>query len=163
MRSYDSAPRPPPSSPPPSRQQVVSLSQSSCVSPVELTNWRGREWWARSQIIRPRESLALYKSFNTLCSTATGCGQIKGLYTRLDWPELGICGFGNVNLTCLRYNADATLQRKSHLCVPFLGISRPQYQFPHSSVCERFIYVLYSQDRSTYFLHQNRHTDHGNI
>jgi len=70
--------------------QVVSLSQSSCVSPVELTNWRGREWWARSQIIRPRESLTLYKSFNTLCSTATGCGQIKGLYTRLDWPARDI-------------------------------------------------------------------------
>jgi hypothetical protein len=32
---YDSAPRP---HPPPSCQQVVSLSQSSCVSPVELNN-----------------------------------------------------------------------------------------------------------------------------
>ncbi len=41
-----------------------------------------------------------------------------------------------------------TLQRKYHLCIPFLGIARPQSQFPHSCVCERFIY---SQDRSTYF------------
>jgi hypothetical protein len=32
-----------------------------------------------------------------------------------------------------------TLQRKSHLCIPFLGIARPQPQFPHSFVCERFI------------------------
>jgi hypothetical protein len=32
-----------------------------------------------------------------------------------------------------------TLQRKSHLCIPFLGIARPQPQFPHSCVCERFI------------------------
>ncbi len=39
------------------------------------------------------------------------------------------------------------LQRKSHVCIPFLGIARPQSQFPYSSVCERFIY---SQDRSTY-------------
>ncbi len=31
------------------------------------------------------------------------------------------------------------LQRKSHLCIPFLGIARPQPQFPHSCVCERFI------------------------
>ncbi len=33
----------------------------------------------------------------------------------------------------------AALQRKSHLCIPFLGIARPQPQFPHSCVCERFI------------------------
>jgi hypothetical protein len=41
-----------------------------------------------------------------------------------------------------------TLQGKYHLCIPFLGIARPQSQFPHSCVCERFIY---SQDQSTYF------------
>ncbi len=32
------------------------------------------------------------------------------------------------------------LQRKSHLFIPFLGIARPQPQFPYSCVCERFIY-----------------------
>ncbi len=32
-----------------------------------------------------------------------------------------------------------TLQRKHHLCISFLGIARPQPQFPHSCVCERFI------------------------
>ncbi len=42
----------------------------------------------------------------------------------------------------------AALQGKSHLCNPFLGIVQPQSQFPHSCVCERFIY---SQDRSKYF------------
>jgi hypothetical protein len=52
------------------------------------------------------------------------------------------------------------LQRKSHLCIPFLGIARPQPQFQHSCACERFIK---SQDRSTYFLQQNRETDRGNI
>ncbi len=52
------------------------------------------------------------------------------------------------------------LQRKSHLCIPFLGIARPQSQFPHSCVCERFIY---SQGWSTSFLQQNRQIDRGNI
>jgi hypothetical protein len=32
-----------------------------------------------------------------------------------------------------------TLQRKSPLYIPFLGIARPQPQFQHSCVCERFI------------------------
>jgi hypothetical protein len=41
-----------------------------------------------------------------------------------------------------------TLQGKSHLYIPLLGIAQPQSQFPHSCVCERFIY---SQDWSTYF------------
>jgi hypothetical protein len=46
-----------------------------------------------------------------------------------------------------------TLQRKSHLCIPFLGIARRQSQFPHSCVCERFIY---SQDRYTWLQHIKR-------
>ncbi len=53
-----------------------------------------------------------------------------------------------------------TLQRQFRLYIPFLGIARPQLQFPHSCVCERFIYY---QERSTYFLQQNRHTHRGNI
>ncbi len=53
-----------------------------------------------------------------------------------------------------------TLQRKSHFCIPFLGILRSQSKFPHSWVCERFIY---SQDRSTYFLQQNRQINRGNV
>jgi hypothetical protein len=39
-----------------------------------------------------------------------------------------------------------TLQRISHLCIPFMRIAQPQSQLPHSCVCERFIY---SQDRFT--------------
>ncbi len=41
-----------------------------------------------------------------------------------------------------------TLQKKSPLCIHFLGIAQPKSQFLHSCVCERFIY---SQDLSTYF------------
>ncbi len=52
------------------------------------------------------------------------------------------------------------LQRQFRLYIPFLGIARPQPQFPHSCVCERFIY---SQNRSTYFLQQKRQTHRGNI
>ncbi len=40
-----------------------------------------------------------------------------------------------------------TLQRKSHLAVPRKEVARPQSQFPHSCVCERFIY---SHNRSAY-------------
>jgi hypothetical protein len=32
-----------------------------------------------------------------------------------------------------------TLQRKSPLYIPFLGIARPQPQFQHSCVCEQFL------------------------
>jgi hypothetical protein len=60
---YDLAPPQPPFS----RQQVVSLTQSSCVSLVQLTDRRGCGG-VRSQILRRRESQALYKSFNTVLS-----------------------------------------------------------------------------------------------
>jgi hypothetical protein len=61
----------PPLPSPLSRQQVVSLSQSTCVvcrRSSLLTGEVGGGEWARSQIIRPRESLALYKSISTLGS-----------------------------------------------------------------------------------------------
>ncbi len=51
-----------------SRQQILSLSQSSCVSPVDCRAYWRETGWRRSRIIRPRESLVLYKSFKTLCS-----------------------------------------------------------------------------------------------
>ncbi len=55
---------------------------------------------------------------------------------------------------CSNYTATAI-----RLYIPFLGIARPQPQFPHSCVFERFIY---SQDHYTYFLQQNRQTHRGN-
>ncbi len=55
-----------------------------------------------------------------------------------------------------------TLQRKSHFCILFPGIARPQSQFPHSCVFDRFTVYIYFQDRSTYFLQQNRQIDRGN-
>jgi hypothetical protein len=64
-------------------------------------------------------------------------------------------------ITLVSFWEDYTaLQRQFRLYIPFLGIARPQPQFPHSCVCERFIY---SQDRSTYFLQQKMQAHHGNI
>jgi hypothetical protein len=54
----------------------------------------------------------------------------------------------------------STLQRQFRLYIPFLGIGRPQPQFPHSCDFERF---MYSQVWSTYFLQQKRQTHSGNI
>ncbi len=48
------------------------------------------------------------------------------------------------------------LQRKSHLCISRKGIVRPQSQYPHSCVCEQFIYIPRMGPRS-------RQTDCGNI
>jgi hypothetical protein len=76
-------------------------------------------------------------------------GQLKVLYCcPMSRTKPGACSttlfflFGQWMCSSL-----STLQRKSHLCIPFLGIARPQSQFPHSCVYERFIY---SQNRSTY-------------
>ncbi len=46
------------------------------------------------------------------------------------------------------YLSRPALQRKLHLCILRKRFARPQSKFPHSCVCELFIY---SQDRSTYF------------
>jgi hypothetical protein len=58
---YDLAPY----SPPPSPSPVSSLSPPVCRQSSLLTE-EGESGWGRSQIIRMRESLVLYKSFNTL-------------------------------------------------------------------------------------------------
>ncbi len=52
------------------------------------------------------------------------------------------------------------LQRRSDLCIPRNEPSQPCSQFPHSCICERFIY---SQYRSPFFLQHNRKTDSGNM
>ncbi len=43
-----------------------------------------------------------------------------------------------------------TLQRKSHLCIPFLGIARPQPQFPHSCVPFMCLWAIHIVPRSVY-------------
>jgi hypothetical protein len=51
-------------------------------------------------------------------------------------------------------------RRKLETNIPKNGIARPHSQFPHSCVCERFIY---SHDRSAYSAAVNMWTDPGNI
>ncbi len=47
---------------------VVSLFFHLCVADrTILTEWGGQRGWARSQSLRPREILALYKSFSNHC------------------------------------------------------------------------------------------------
>jgi hypothetical protein len=58
------------------------------------------------------------------------------------------------------YSICHTLQRKSHLCIPSLGIARPQSQFPHSCVCEH-LYI--PRIGPGIWLQQNRQTDPVNI
>jgi hypothetical protein len=52
-----------------------------------------------------------------------------------------------------------TLQRKSHLCIPFLGIARPQSLVPHSCVCDLHIPRIGPH----IFLQQKRQIGRGNI
>ncbi len=60
--------------------------------------------------------------------------------------RINICFiFANIRFEA-NITAHPTLQRQFRLYIPFLGIARPQPQFPYSCVCERFIY---SQDRSS--------------
>ncbi len=76
--------------------------------------------------------------------------KMESTTTICPWPILdSLCWVAN---PCHFY----TLQRKSDLCIPFLGIARPESQFPYSCVCERFIY---SKDWSTYVPAANRQTD----
>ncbi len=65
MLSYDLVP--PPTSSPLSRDSVVSLSQSSCVSQLELNDGRGGGGGGGGAKLydRPRESLVLYKTGKT--------------------------------------------------------------------------------------------------
>ncbi len=73
-RSYDLVPRPPWTPPP---LPLVSSTEET------LEDWEGKrdnllpeeggKGWARSQIIRPQESLVLDESFNTLLFEHTGC------------------------------------------------------------------------------------------
>jgi hypothetical protein len=62
-------------------------------------------------------------------------------------PDLHRCIFcAEMELGCL-VNPDLNPERKFETNIAAKGIARPQSQFPHSWVCERFIY---SQDGCAY-------------
>ncbi len=127
MRSNDSAPRPPPSLPP-SHQQVVSLSLSSCLSPVKLTYWR--EGAGEGPGVEPNQKTTrkpvLYESFNTL--------SLSYKYTRLVYfflQDLELWGgdFYTDEMDCLLSTIGAQLNRS--LCKRV----QPMIQFIKKSVC----------------------------
>ncbi len=72
MRPYDSPPRPPCTPHFPSSSCLSFLVFLSRHSPVELTEGEEGRGWARSQIIQPRESLAI-QSFNHSILSAWTC------------------------------------------------------------------------------------------
>jgi hypothetical protein len=56
----------PPTPPPLPSVSSTSESHRKTEKKRQLSDWRGGKGWARSRILRPQESLVLYKSFNTL-------------------------------------------------------------------------------------------------
>jgi hypothetical protein len=73
--------------------------------------------------------------FAKTVSIISGTGVMTNLVVFID-PGWG----DKVNYGIVSSYRPATLQRKSHLCFLFMGIARPQSQFPLSCVYERFIY-----------------------
>jgi hypothetical protein len=65
-----------------------------------------------------------------------------------------------VNNLCIVQPTAKTQYRKSKTNIPRKGTAPPLFQFPHSCVCERFIY---SHDRSAFSAEENMWTDPGNI
>jgi hypothetical protein len=57
------------------------------------------------------------------------------------------------NTICLAATA-MNQYRKLETNIPRKGIVRPQSQFPHSCVCERYIQYIYSHDRSAFLLQE---------
>ncbi len=60
---------------------------------------------------------------------------ISCVWSRHLFPVYGL-NVCSLYVLCTLYN----LQGNSHFCIPLLGIAQPQSQFPHSCVCEGFIY-----------------------
>ncbi len=70
-----------------------------------------------------------------------GCPTLGVMRQELDILLKVECFWCNPVITCRMGNyMKYTLHRKSHLCIPFLGIARPPSQFPHLCVCELFIF-----------------------
>jgi hypothetical protein len=97
-------------------------------------------WRTKESTQRRRHSMALRQEVTKRCRLSWLTNSALVYESKMQGDGWG-CG-----VSANEYSS--TLQGKSHLCIPFLGIARPQSQFPHSCVCERFIYC---QDWSTYF------------
>ncbi len=133
--------------------QAVARSKGSASGPglcgslrpsQRLHSVRPERWWRGASgggvcSVRPSEGGACQRSSRPLLrpfrQSGQGAGQFfsssQGLLLAIKSPLVKLAH---------------TLQQKTHLWIPRKGTVRPQSQFPHSCVCERFIYF---QDRST--------------
>jgi hypothetical protein len=84
-RSYDLVP-PPLTLPPISRQLAWSATHRKTDKVRQHADGRGERGWARSRIVRPRESLVLCKSSNSLCLHG-GCNVLAEIevYRGIGW------------------------------------------------------------------------------
>ncbi len=95
LRSYDSAPRPPPS--PFSHQQVVSLSQSSCVTGQAYWRGGGGGGWGGGLRSKPYDSEKVWPSINHSILSANKSVKVSyselafAFYTFLEgWQQIRI-------------------------------------------------------------------------
>ncbi len=79
---------PPPPPPPFPVSEFFSLSQFTCVLTFQFNDGRGGRGRAWSRIIPQRESLVLYKSFNTLCWASVNCSNLSARNIPR-WPKNG--------------------------------------------------------------------------
>ncbi len=73
----------------------------------------------------------------TSVSTEVICSVMNGPYNCLPMAKAGAAQLWP---SATPASATCTLQRKSHLCVAFLGIARTKSQFPHSCFWEHIIW-----------------------
>ncbi len=103
---------------------------------------------ARVQHTSHKSTHWLMHSWKVLSSTASHILLVNFWKdTRCSARKERIFGLLRIALPSLSSLSQIALQREPHLCIPSLGIARPQSQFSHSCVCERF---MYSHDRSAY-------------
>ncbi len=135
---------------------VVHLSTLSSFTLFYILNWGLKVILTlRGSFMPPPHSPSRARICKHLWSPGIDSASICSLAGRYDKQDC--C---TVPVPGLLKRPTNTLQRQFRLYIPFLGIARPQPQFLHSCVCERFIY---SQDRSTYFLQQKRQLHRANI
>ncbi len=137
--------------PPPFRKLPLFLSLPVCRRSGILTGegeggGRGAESYNRKKVL-PAINSSILSGEERLWQRAVRCRHIvakAGTRVMGKWSHIQ----RQKKWSGLLYYLCSTLQRNFDLCIPRKGTVRPQSQYQHSCVWERFIYSL---DRSTYF------------
>jgi hypothetical protein len=139
-----------------------TISQTACPIP-ERARVVVRCWLCKSQMSTEKPIRVIFGRTRAppinYCTYAQGACVFKLFTARCVrgeglWKDVG--GIPSLEGQCSseRLFSNIFVQYTARI-IPFMyffrGIARPQFQFPHLCVCERFIY---SQDWSTYFLQQ---------